>query len=534
MLSIIGHSSMYPIVEHTGYADNNPWRLEPNTLKFTLRGNLPYDVDLTQAQTGLLRYVLNQPYSRDMVCSMLNLQKQRCSALEEQLVWLLISAMEKSEQDAIEIENAVCSPDDVKRKSNDATPSTWLWLHLSSQLIYFVLFQCATFPNIVNALHEKLLTKDLRKGREDLFWSLLQYISGSIQRNPLSNFLPVLKLYDILYPERQPLDVPDVEKKNSVKQISACCIYIHLLKKAQLENINLRPIPIALKKHYEFLQHLASSQNLTIGDDYIVALLCNAYSTNQEYFSRPMGAIIDTILGTNKTTQPQSTQQQPLPTIPLSMCILDSLTVHSKMSVIHCIVNHMMKQAETKSSIPNISTNISPALVETYSRLLVYTEIESLGIKGFLSRLLPTVFKSNAWGILYTLLEMFSYRIFHIQPHYRAQLLSHLHSLASAAHTNQMQLHLCVESTALRLITGLDWIQLGRFLTEPKNLQSIVSVESEELNRVLILTLARSIHITGAGGSETIGNTSGSGNLSYLKDLLNTIMANTPHTWNSK
>lgn len=97
------------------------------------------------------------------------------------------------------------------------------------------------------------------------------------------------------------------------------------------------------------------------------------------------------------------------------MVVLDSLTVHSKMSVIHCIVNNLMKQAETKSTMPNLSPNISPALVETYSRLLVYTEIESLGIKGFLSRLLPTVCKSNAWSILYTLLEMFSYRLFHIQ-----------------------------------------------------------------------------------------------------------------------
>jgi hypothetical protein len=30
---------------------------------------------------------------------------------------------------------------------------------------------------------------------------------------------------------------------------------------------------------------------------------------------------------------------------------------------------------------------LAPALVETYSRLLVYTEIESLGIKGFISKL---------------------------------------------------------------------------------------------------------------------------------------------------
>ena len=57
-------------------------------------------------------------------------------------------------------------------------------------------------------------------------------------------------------------------------------------------------------------------------------------------------------------------------------------------------------------------------------------------------QLLPNVFKSHAWGILHTLLEMFSYRMHHIQPHYRVQLLSHLHSLAAVSQTNQNQLHL--------------------------------------------------------------------------------------------
>lgn len=292
-------------------------------------------------------------------------------------------------------------------------------MHLSSQLIYFVLFQCATFPNIVNELHDRLLNSNLRKGRDDLMWALLQYISGSIQRNALTNFLPVLKLYDILYDEKEPLSVPEVKFPSSTKKIAATCIYIHLLKKAQLENVAIRPIPIALRKHYDFLQQLSSAQNLTLGDDYIVTLLCNAYSTNQEYFSRPMSTLIDTILQNNKP-QTQATQLA-LTTNPLSMRILDSLTVHSKMSIIHCVVNNLMKQAETKGTITNLSSSphISPALVETYSRLLVYTEIESLGIKGFLSRLLPTVCKSNAWSILYTLLEMFSYRLFHIQVIYK-------------------------------------------------------------------------------------------------------------------
>ncbi|XP_034947212.1 mediator of RNA polymerase II transcription subunit 23 [Chelonus insularis] len=524
MVSIIGHSKMLPVVEHTGYADHliNPWLLDPSTLKFSLKGNLPYDAELLKPQTELLRYVLEQPYSRDMVCSMLGLQKQnkiRCVALEEQMVELVISAMERSENDSSQSGEGI----------DGSVANHWVWLHLSSQLIYFILFQYACFPSIVIAITEKLATRDLRKGRDHLMWVLLQFISGSIQRNPLANFLPVLKLYDLLYPEKEPLPLPDCNQALCTHQMAITCIWIHLLRKAQSEHANIhRPIPNALKTQYEFLQHLVMpSTSLCMGTDYRIALLCNAYSTYQEYFSRPMATLVDTVLGPqkNQTQQASSTNLQNSsvlatgPITPLSMSVLDSLTVHAKMSLIHSIVTHVIKLAQSKSNMP-----LTPALVETYSRLLVYTEIESLGIKGFISQLLPQVFKSHAWGTLYTLLEMFSYRMHHIQPHYRVQILSHLHNLAAVPQTNQTQLHLCVESTALRMITGLGSSEVqphvSRFLSEPKTL---VSSESEELNRVLVLTLARSMHVTSTGADSLSGT--------WCKELLNTIMQNTPHSW---
>lgn len=181
MVSIVGHSRMRPVVEHSGCPEHlvNPWKLDPTTLKFSLKGTLPYAPELLEKQTGLLRYVLEQPYSRDMVCGMLGLQKQHkqyCAALEEQLVELVVIAMERSEA-----EYNSC-PDVVDENSS----THWLWLHLSSQLIYFVLFQFASFPNLVMALHAKLSGRDLRKGRDHLMWVLLQFISGSIQRNPVS------------------------------------------------------------------------------------------------------------------------------------------------------------------------------------------------------------------------------------------------------------------------------------------------------------------------------------------------------------
>uniref|UniRef100_A0A3Q1H7L4 Mediator of RNA polymerase II transcription subunit 23 n=1 Tax=Acanthochromis polyacanthus TaxID=80966 RepID=A0A3Q1H7L4_9TELE len=512
--SICGRCSLLPVVNNSG-AICNSWKLDPTTLRFPLRGMLPFDKDLFEPQTGLLRYVLEQPYSREMVCNMLGLNKQhkqRCPVLEEQLVDLVVYAMERSETEE-------------HFDADIGGTSQLLWQHLSSQLIFFVLFQFASFPHMVLSLHQKLAGRGLIKGRDHLMWVLLQFISGSIQKNALADFLPVMKLFDLLYPEKECIPVPDINKPQSTVSKRYWTYWIHLNRKAQNDNSKLQiPIPHSLKLHHEFLQQ--SLRNKTLGmSDYKIALLCNAYSTNSECFTLPMGVLVETIYGngTMKINLPGTSCIASGSVTPLPMNLLDSLTVHAKMSLIHSIATRVIKLAHAKSSIA-----LAPALVETYSRLLVYMEIESLGIKGFISQLLPNVFKSHAWGILHTLLEMFSYRMHHIQPHYRVQLLSHLHSLAAVPQTNQNQLHLCVESTALRLITALGSSevqpQFTRFLNDPK---TVLSAESEELNRALILTLARATHVTDFfTGSDSIHGT-------WCKDILQTIINFTPHNWAS-
>jgi mediator of RNA polymerase II transcription subunit 23 len=83
-----------------------------------------------------------------------------------------------------------------------------------------------------------------------------------------------------------------------------------------------------------------------------------------------------------------------------------------------------------------------------------------------------------------------------------------------------------MENTALKLILGLSSAevlsipQYSRFQNEPK---SLLSTESEELNKALVLTLARAIHVT---GSETLS-------ASWIKEILSSIMQNTPISWSS-
>ncbi|KAK2574606.1 Mediator of RNA polymerase II transcription subunit 23 [Acropora cervicornis] len=454
MVSVIGRPSLLPVIGHPG-SSISVWKLDPNTLSFPMfKGLLPYDK-----------------------------QKQRCPALEELLVDLIVVAMEKSEENDISM-----------------TETGFKWQKS----------QEGQGPS-----HVGLATIHLWKYSEKsgLSYFFLQ----------LSDFNPVMKLFDLLYPEKQPLAVPDISIADSVNSLAMACIWVHLAKKAQFENVTLRPaVPHILKDQLEFIQMSSRTATSSFNmSNFKIPLLCNAYSTNPELFTGPMAVLVEMCYGNNKNTTQLPGPSNTLaagPTVPCPMSLLDSLTVHAKMSLIHSIVNRIIKLGNSQSSMA-----LAPALVETYSRLLVYMEIESLGIKGFISSLLPNVFKSHAWGIIHTLLEMFSYRLHHIQPHYRVTLLSHLHSLAAVPHTNQNQLHLCVESTALRLITGLGSSevqpQLSRFSSEPKQL---LSIESEELNRALVLTIARSMHIT---NGESTGN--------WCEGTLTSLITSTPHNWAS-
>ena len=69
---------MRPVVEHTGKAHQaSSWRLDPNSLKYILKGStvyekiLPYSKGVVEPQEELLKYVLRQPYSKEMVNTML-------------------------------------------------------------------------------------------------------------------------------------------------------------------------------------------------------------------------------------------------------------------------------------------------------------------------------------------------------------------------------------------------------------------------------------------------------------------------------
>ena len=404
--------------------------------------------------------------------------------------------------------------------------------HVSSLLIHFVLHQLINFPALVQTLHNKLKERKMIDGRDHLMWMLLQLLSGTLQKYQFPEFLPLIRLIEYLYPEDWPLPVPDYTDPSCVLRASAMCMLIHILRKAQTDNIKTpRALPPAFTNHNDLIQslvhnpqlpHLASNFASNPSADYRISLLLNAFSTNTEMFHRPVVALVESIQSSQNRTvsMPGSNCLAHGATVPLSMTLLDSLTIHVKMSLIHNIYIYINKQAHSKNTVA-----LAPALVETYARLLVYPETETIGIKQFITTLLPAVFKSQMWGILHALLEMFSHRIHHSPPHYRVQLLSTIHHMSVPLNgmLQMTQLHLCLESVALRLISGLgnsEVSSLTRFTPESK---SVISGESEELNKVLVLTLARAIHVTGYDSSSELAR--------WCTDFLKSVMSHTKHTW---
>ena len=257
MVSCSNKWRLVPVVEQLGRAHvMATWKLEPGSLKFLLKGVmtyeriLPYCSDLTSPQPHLVKYLLSQPYSKDLVNHVLGLQKPRkeavtpsgrCVPLEQQLVLLLLDAMQLAED----------SP------QSEVLP--YFFRNIASDLIYFVLFQFVSFPHVITDLADQLEKRNLTAGRDKLMWVLLQFISGSIQKNPTPDFLPVLRLYS-MYGEKEPLAVPETTNPLCVEQMAATGIYMHLRKKALGENIRFSfCLPVALIHQHEFLQQASTA-----------------------------------------------------------------------------------------------------------------------------------------------------------------------------------------------------------------------------------------------------------------------------------
>ena len=489
ILTVINRPYILPIVDnssHNGLSIKS-YKLDCNTLKFVLKGTLPYPSEVMNPQPELLAHVMRQLYSKDMVLNMLDIKKQRCPALEEQFVTILVSSLkfchESTENNGDVSKSNIGVPDHVPCPCS----------HMINLFVNYMYCQIISFPSVIETVHKLLAKVNDRRGRDHLMWIILQCVSMTLQKTPFTDYLPVLRLIEFLYPENVLLPAPDVSDRRCVKKCSAMSILIHILKRAQqADGVKTpRSLPPAFTNQNELVQSLVQNIQLSphlafnpAAPDFRIALLMNAFSTNGEIFHRPLHTLAESIQSSQKTTVPMPGVNCVAhgATVPLPMELIDTLSMHVKLNLIQNIFVYITKQAHNKSTIA-----LAPALVETYGRLLVYMDSETHGIKHFINNMLPMVFKSSIWGILHGLLELFSYRIHHSPSHCRVQLLSTIHHMSGPLNSlhHITQLHLCLESVALRLISGLGNSEvMSNFTRVHLEHKSIISGESEELNKV--------------------------------------------------
>ncbi|EDV23067.1 uncharacterized protein TRIADDRAFT_28077, partial [Trichoplax adhaerens] len=505
ILTESGRPYLRPVVGYVGVL-NSMWKLNPGNLKYVIKERIPYDAEYLMPQRELLRYLLLQPYSREIMQNVLSVSKglqNKCQwpLVEEVFVDVLITAM---------------------RESDDSEKSKILWQHLTSQLLHYIFFvHSISLKELVKSLLDKLYEINLRRGRDYLMWTMLHCTCLVIQKQSLDEFIILIQLFEFLYPEKRPLPIPDCSKPTSVQALATACIWIQLSKKVLLNLKIVRVLVWFIFYFYlsdRFIEDCFNKHLTTI--DYHIAIVCNAYSINSDTQFVATNVILDACLGNGKTkvALPGLNCVASGATVPISSSLLDSLSVHVKSSFIYKVVNRISKMASTQAPL-----NLSPAVVETYSRILICNEVELFGIKQFVGQLFLQIVKSNAWNFLHAMLEILSYRLHHIQAHYRFQLLPHIYTLSGMSQTNTQQLQLSIENSALRLISGLSSCDVYPELSRSPNPEQLLSQESEELNKAFVLMLARAMHVTGL--ESPYGN--------WLENILRQIMEATPHCWPS-
>lgn len=289
MVSISGRPKIFPIV---GTLSLNFLKLEYSTAKYRFKGLLPYDKEIHEPQLKLLLFIMEQMNSKEAIVNSLSLNKAkgRSTILESLIIKLIVKAITKCGNLKL-ADNQSFRNFDFADTDNEFGHVFSLWQHISSTALYFEFFyQNIHFSCFLVDLLEKICKKFgnhnqpnifLMRSRELFMWTLLQMLCESIQKGPDSerqcNLVPIFKFFEIFYPDKEPIPLPDLNKPNCIYIMSAASIWTLLAKKAENDSIKLqRSVPIALKLHVEFLQEMINNTSLNSSNDFIIVLLCNS------------------------------------------------------------------------------------------------------------------------------------------------------------------------------------------------------------------------------------------------------------------
>ncbi|CAF1149500.1 unnamed protein product [Adineta steineri] len=523
LVSITGRDMLYPIVGYSNYA-SILWRLHYAKLKFHQTAPLPFDRAQVQPQTELFCYVIKQLNSRDLAFSLVGIArnvKQRITAIEESLADLLIWNIFET------------------NKIQEFEGQLHLWTVTAHIVLVYVQNVCITLSGILSTINIKIASLSgplYGIGRDWLMWLIGQMLCHVLNKNHVKatwpDYLILLDLIRILYPDNQSLPEPDYRDFQSVVSIAAASNWYFLTTRVipaivaspQSTSLPQYQTPIALYLHVEALKSF-EDRKLSSIDDYRFYIAWNLVGHDPKLNSPYMDTLFKIYILNSSQSSPSSHMSHNVfgPSEGIPYRSLDAMSAHVKCLIarqyyIEIVSKHLFNQSQWAM--------VSPGGVESFARLLAYPEVEQDRLKELLS-LTETIISKNWFLGAHLLAELFTFRLHRIPTSIRAQLLQQFSGiLASPQHAGHPQLYCAIQNLLLNLILQFNCTDLYNQvpkLIDSKMLQSVFTKESEEINKVFILCIARSFIIT---GSESMP-------APWCTDFLTHVMQLTPHGWSA-
>ncbi|CAF3795917.1 unnamed protein product [Adineta steineri] len=523
LVSITGRDMLYPIVGYSNYA-SILWRLHYAKLKFHQTAPLPFDRAQVQPQTELFCYVIKQLNSRDLAFSLVGIArnvKQRITAIEESLADLLIWNIFET------------------NKIQEFEGQLHLWTVTAHIVLVYVQNVCITLSGILSTINIKIASLSgplYGIGRDWLMWLIGQMLCHVLNKNHVKatwpDYLILLDLIRILYPDNQSLPEPDYRDFQSVVSIAAASNWYFLTTRVipaivaspQSTSLPQYQTPIALYLHVEALKSF-EDRKLSSIDDYRFYIAWNLVGHDPKLNSPYADTLFKIYILNSSQSSPSSHMSHNVfgPSEGIPYRSLDAMSAHVK-----CLIARQYYSEIVSKHLFNQSqwAMVSPGGVESFARLLAYPEVEQDRLKELLS-LTETIISKNWFLGAHLLAELFTFRLHRIPTSIRAQLLQQFSGiLASPQHAGHPQLYCAIQNLLLNLILQFNCTDLYNQvpkLIDSKMLQSVFTKESEEINKVFILCIARSFIIT---GSESMP-------APWCTDFLTHVMQLTPHGWSA-
>ncbi|KAI6655041.1 Mediator of RNA polymerase II transcription subunit 23-like [Oopsacas minuta] len=374
-----------------------------------------------------------------------------------------------------------------------------------SYLLKFISHRHFPMNTFYYLLYKLLVKEELRDGRDALMYFFVQSMSLIFRptEDPLQPVDMMLAIFDHLYPDSDPLPIPDISDPLYVYKFSPSFFWMHLYlkmldfseKKKTLGSSGApykfsRPMPRVLKLQIDHLHTLSTQHNPATLSCQELIVMSNALPPHIQTQS-----LLDPGL---KLAQDQLREclnglanQRP-PSIPLLSC----LNLNCKVDTIVKDMVSLVHDPQHSDRRP-LEVNGRGLIIHTFFSLFHNADLDLAGYR-VMTKSPVDVIKKHVYNINTCWLEMVNNRLpIHVTNALKHQLLVMITQYLKSCPTEiQNYLYLLLENTALKLIIGLDGQYFIHYMGSKQPSHPIDS-EFEELNKVFILKLAQTIHTRG-------------------------------------